>query len=334
MAAERALRSRFRFDYARPSREKRGIANAVAWCAAYAGWVTVLRLLVLTFVTYFVMNSNATKSARFEDISEAFGSNELTLVGISAAIFVIVLKLLNPITTTTTAEIFTPQRIEKNFLPGFFHGALVGSGLILAFLLSGLYRYLGFIVQFEDLHIQLPGIIVRVLAILGWVYCEEFVFRHKIMKYSAMLPFSFSSDPRRSERYAHVTAVLLTALIYCAVKMLQFDLGWMHLLTLFLASIALSMRTLADGDFAGGAGFWAAILIVFHPILSLPIFGNEFSGIVLVKHQAGLDEADAQAAMARFLGGGAGGPLSSFAFQLLLILDIVRGILRFRRSKN
>src|SRR3954470_22212802 len=114
MATERALRSRLRIDYARPARAKRGILNAVAWCAAYAGWVTVLRLLVLTFVTYFVMNSNAMKSARFEDISEAFGSNEITLVGISAAIFVIVLKLLNPITTTTTAEIFTPQRIEKN----------------------------------------------------------------------------------------------------------------------------------------------------------------------------------------------------------------------------
>src|SRR3954471_3863844 len=199
MATERALRSRIRVDYARPARAKRGFVNAVAWCAAYAGWVTVLRLLVLTFVTYFVMNSNAAKTARFEDISEAFGSNEITLIGLSAAVFVIILRLLNPITTTTTEEVFTPQRIEKNFLPGFFHGALVGSGLILAFLLSGLYRYLGFIIQFEDLHISLPGIVVRIAAILGWVYCEEFVFRHKILKYSMALPFSLSSDPRRAE---------------------------------------------------------------------------------------------------------------------------------------
>jgi hypothetical protein len=332
--AERVLKSRIRIDSARLPRA-RGLGAAIAWCAAYAGWVTVFRLLVLTFVTYFVMTSSASHSARFEDISEAFGSNELTLVGVSAMIFVIVLRLLNPITTTTTEEIFTPQRIEKSFLPGFFHGALVGSGLILAFLLSGLYRYLGFIVQFEDLHISLPGIVIRVIAVLGWVYCEEFVFRHKILKYSASLPFSLSSDPHRSAGLAQYAAIVTTSLVYCAVKMLQFDLGWMHLLTLFLVSAALSLRTLADGDFAGGAGFWAAVLIVFHPILSLPIFGNEFSGIVLVKHQTGLDlDPEAQAGMARFFSGGAGGPLSSFAFQLLLILDIVRGILRFRRSKN
>ena len=35
-------------------------------------------------------------------MSEAFGSNEITLIGLSAVVFVILLRLLNPITTTTT----------------------------------------------------------------------------------------------------------------------------------------------------------------------------------------------------------------------------------------
>jgi hypothetical protein len=343
-------RNRSRFERNRAHRY-RGLRAALGWCCSYAAWVAVLKLIVLTFVTYFVMTSSsslglglmmggadpgsALHSAKFEDISEAFGSNEVTLVGLSAVLFIFLLRVLNPITTTTTAEIFTPQRIEKNFLPGFFHGALVASGLILAFLLSGLYRYLGFILQFEDAHISLPSILVRALAIVGWVYCEEFIFRRQIQRHMASLPLSLSSDPVRAARLSQGLAIAFTAIAYCGVKRLQFDLGWTHLLTLFLASIALSVRALSEGDFAGGAGFWAAILIVFHPILSLPIFGNEFSGIVLIKHQGALDlDPDAQAATARFLGGGAGGPLASFAFQLLLILDIVRGILRLRRARE
>jgi hypothetical protein len=329
-----------RMEFSRPVRlgrtaQSKGLGEALAWITAYASWVTVLRLLVLTFVTYFVMTGAAAHNAKFEDISEAFGSNELTLVGLSAVVFLVILRLLNPITSTTTEEIFTPQRIERAFLPGFFHGALVGSGLILAFLFSGLYRYLGFIIQFEDAHLTLPGVLIRTAAILAWVYCEEFVFRGKILRYASAFPFAFSSDPHRARRVAQGVAIVATALVYCGVKYLQFDLGWMHLATLFLVSISLSLRALADGDFAVGAGFWAAILIVFHPILSLPIFGNEFSGIVLVKPQSGIDlDPDSQLAMARFFGGGAGGPLSSFAFQLLLILDIVRGILRIRRIGN
>src|SRR4051812_8476465 len=98
----------------RPNRTK-GFTQAILWSTAYAGWTTVLRLLVLTFVTYFVMNSTAAHTAKFEDISEAFGSNEITLIGLSAFIFLLILRLLNPITATTTEEIFTPQRIERCF---------------------------------------------------------------------------------------------------------------------------------------------------------------------------------------------------------------------------
>ena len=80
-----------RMEFSRPVRlgrtaQSKGLGEALAWITAYASWVTVLRLLVLTFVTYFVMTGAAAHNAKFEDISEAFGSNELTLVGLSVAI--------------------------------------------------------------------------------------------------------------------------------------------------------------------------------------------------------------------------------------------------------
>jgi hypothetical protein len=105
----------------------------------------------------------------------------------------------------------------------------------------------------------------------------------------------------------------------------------MHLVTLFLASLALFTRSISEGDFTRGAGFWAAILIVFHPLLSLPILGNEFSGALLIKYESVASAVDTASATHRFLTGGLGGPISSFAFQLVLILDIVRSILRQKK---
>ena len=62
------------------------------------------------------------------------------------------------------------------------------------------------------------------------------------------------------------------------------------------------------------------------------MLGNEFSGLLLVKYVgAGSGNLDPTT---RFFTGGAGGPLSSFAFQVLLILDIAQGILRYRRKSQ
>ena len=90
------------------------------------------------------------------------------------------------------------------------------------------------------------------------------------------------------------------------------------------------------------AGFWSALLIVFQPILSLPILGHDFSGWVLIKYQAIVPEAASDSFniiepastygdTIRFITGGAGGPLASFAFQLLLIFDILRGAIRYKK---
>jgi hypothetical protein len=189
-------------------------------------------------------------------------------------------------------------------------------GVILAFLMSGIYRFLGVFIQFDEASLAIPSVIVRFVGIAVWVYLEEYLFRRKIA--------------RHFREYRPAVSVLITAVGYCLIKILQFDIGWLQLITLFLVSVALSLRAFAEDDFAQGAGFWAALLIVFHPLLSLPVFGNEFSGVFLVKYQ-GDSNLVASGTLARLLTGGAGGPLSSFAFQFLLLLEIARGILKYRK---
>ena len=186
------------------------------------------------------------------------------------------------------------------------------------------------------------------IALAALVYCEEYLFRYKVASYLKDLPFLWSA--------------FWTALLFCLVKLIQFDLGLMHLVTLFLLSINLSFRAWkpAPGGFARSAGFWAAILIIFHPLLSLPIFGNDFSGALLVRYQpitqgttpptlgtltgqtpqpvsGSVPPSDTVSALThspsrsiRLFSGGAAGPLASFIFQLFLILDIGRSILKRR----
>jgi hypothetical protein len=289
----------------------RGLVPAAAYAVSYSVWVLGFRLVVLTLITYALMSSNS----RFQDISDAFAANELVLVGLGSLIFVVFLRLLNPMTSISTDEIFTSHRFERRFAPGFLSGAVLASGVVLAFLMSGLYRYLGFFVQFEEAPLAVANVGLRVLTLGCLAYCEEFVFRHKLM---GML----------RSRMPDVWAAVAIALLYCGVKALQFDLGLMHLISLFLLSLALSVRTVVDGDFARGAGFWTGLLVVFHTLLSLPVFGNEFQGVLLIRYQ---NLIEGESGTARFLTGGAGGPLSSFALQLIFVLDIAQGIYKNKK---
>ncbi len=281
-----------------------GILRGLGFTFAYSAWIAVFRLLSLTLITYFLMSSNT----RFQDISDVTAANEIGLAGLTALGFLLALRFLSPLISLSTSEIINWQRLQKRFMPGFFNGAVLASGIVAACILSGLYRYLGFFIQAEDGPIALGNSLLRSGSLLLMVYCEEFLFRQRIL-----------SAFRR--RIPDMAAALATSILYAAIKTTQFDLGVMQGFTLFLVGFSLAIRAMVDGDFARGAGFWAGLLLVFHPLLSLSVLGNDFQGLWLVKFEPGLLD---DTSTSRFLTGGAGGPLSSFAFQLILLIEIFR----------
>ena len=247
-------------------------------------------------------------NSRFQDISDTYASNELVLIALCTLGFVLLLRFLNPLTSTSTQEIFSPSRIEKRFLPGLFQGTVIALGIILAFVLSGFYRYLGVLIQPDEALLAIVSILVRIIAVIVFAYCDEFILRQKALSYfRRQLPVSY--------------AILLIALIGTGIKFLQFDLGFMQLTTLFLLGLSLGLRAINDGDFTRGAGIWAGVLLVFQPFLSLSVLGNDFQGIFLVKYEF---PSEAENEVARILTGGIGGPLSSFAIQMVLVFDIAR----------
>ncbi len=292
-----------------------GLLSALGYSALYAVWMFAFRLFVLTMITYFSISSRSTGS-KFQEISDAYGSNEVVFIGLGALFFVLILRSLNPLSSVATDEIITGHRVKRRFFPGSMHGTVLAIGFALAFLISGLYKYVGFFVQPDEGPLALAGVTIRIAALAILAYSEEFIFRYKILNH-------FRRD------MPDLPASVITALIYCGIKLIQFDLGIMQFTTLFLIAMVLAFRTVVDGDFGRAAGYWAGLLVVFHAVLSLPIFGNDFQGILLLRYQGEELSADTTS---RILTGGAGGPLSSAALQLLLFFSVIQLFLKHKKA--
>jgi hypothetical protein len=271
--------------------------------AAYGAWILVFRLMCLSFVVYFL--TRAGHPTTFEEINESFANNEISFIGLSSACFILLLRGLAPLIDREQSLLISWKSFRSSYVPGFLQGAVLALGIVAASLIIGSVRYVGFFVQIEDTPLAVLGIILRVGALLAIGLCDEYLFR----------PMAASVPAR----------ILAFSLLYCVVKLAQFDLSWMHFLTLFLFSTALAVRRLNEGGFLGGAGFISAILIIFHPFFSLPVFGSDFSGIFLLKYQN-------QAFLPSLISGGAGGPLSGVAFQAVLLIETLRSWISFKRS--
>jgi hypothetical protein len=279
--------------------------------AAYAAWSVGFRLLSLTLLTYFLISAKSS----FQDISDSYSANELTLLGLGTFCFILLLLALHPLTTTTREELVSGYRLEKQFIPGLLQGSILAVSLVLAFLIAGFYSYVGFFIQLEGFPLAMLSIVLRTSALLGLVVGEEYVFRQRIQNHL------------RSQ-YPDLTSVLLTSALYLGLKIIQFDLGWLQSFTLFLLSISLGLRALENIDVLRGAGYWAGLLLVFHPLLSLPVLGSEFQGVLTVKYDL---QSDSIGDGARWITGGLGGPLSSMGLQLILLADIANQFVKNKK---
>lgn len=320
----------------------------------YSIWTLLFRLLVISFITFFLIPLSSQlewlginhhwfegdeRLPRFEEISDIFSANELPLIGVSSLLFIVFLHLLNPLISVSTREFFSLKKFKQLYPSGALHGLVFAIALIFVFLFSGFYRFLGFYIQFDDLILSLPNLLIRISAIGLLIYCEEFLFRNRLLNHLRqgfqtlqthlhLKKATASTSRLRPE----LTAMIITSLAYCIIKWLQFDLGVMHTITLFLISMLLCIKALDSASepnsfFMHGAGFLTALLVIFHVFFSLPIFGNDYSGIIILKYYAGPDTEDAvERSTIRFLTGGAGGPFSSLAFQILLGIEVLRSL--------
>lgn len=286
--------------------------RALVLALAYLSWNAAFRLIVLSIVTYFMARSGST----FGEISETTNTNLILVCGVASLGFLFLLTQLNPLGTVARSEIVTGHLVEHRFYPAFLRGAAFACLFAFAGLLGGSYRYVGFFVQSDAPAIAILGLLFRAMSIILMVYADEFVFRNRFLTYVR-------------DRAHPIRTAVLGGLFYTLSKSFEFHLGWAHLITLALLGTALSLRAHLHRDFAEGAGLLAGFLMMAHCAFSLPIFGNESQGIILLRYDFRLD-VDAPAI--RFLTGGLGGPLSSVVIQAVILGDILRNLYREKKS--
>lgn len=310
----------------------------IQYVLGYWIWVWAIRLLALSLITYSLVapsssptQESTTPVPKFQDISDAFRSNEVSLMGLSAGLFLFFLFSLKPQSDRGSTDFGTlptlRQEVEHRFMPGFAAGAALAGMLAILMNLFGGYQYLGTFIRLSEAPIEIANIGLRMCALILLAISEEWIFRRSLGE--ALAEFQKRLLPNLSTPIELGPQVI--AILYCVTKSFQFELGWMHLLSLYLISLSLSYRTVLHGSFFNGAGFWAAALVVFQPLLSLPIFGNEFSGVLLLKFESHSPALGTLAPWSRLAFGGAGGPLASVAFQLLVLFDCAVSSWRIRR---
>jgi hypothetical protein len=286
--------------------------RALLLTASYLTWNAAFRLIILSLMLYLMQRSGST----FREISDTTATNQILVVGIASVSFLFILTHLNPISIVNRSEIITGNRIETQFYPSFLRGAVIACLFAFVGLALGYYRYIGFFVQSDAPAIALFGLLFRAVSIILMVYVDEFVFRGRFLAH-----LRDHVQPLRS--------IGLSALFYALSKSFQFHLGLAHLLTLALVGTSLSLRAHFHRTFADGAGLLAGFLVIAHCAFSLPIFGNESQGIILLQYDIRLD---IDAPIVRFLTGGLGGPLSSVAVQAVLLIDILRIVYQKKKS--
>ncbi len=281
--------------------------------ATYATWMGGCRLVVLTLVTYVFMATGG----HIQEISEVLGSNEVIVAAFASTGFVTLVRLLFPLSAISQEVLLDPERIEKRFIPGFLRGSVIMAAITCALLITDSYEYLGLLVNLDNFFGTFGIMALRTAALVAFVFCEEYLFRGKIQ--GAML-----------KRFSPAVSVAITSIAYCGIKTVLFELGTMQYLTLFLFSWLAGLIAIRDEDYGYGAGMLSGLFVVGNVILGLPVLGNEFSGVVLLRLRG--DWIPAQGALSYYLTGGVGGPLSGFVLQLVLLVQIAVVTYRMRNT--
>lgn len=278
----------------------------------YLLWIEIFLLMSQTVVMFVLARQNVS----IPEISEVFASNALFLATLGAILFTILLCAAYPLSETRLDMVISWDRIKRHWATGAVRGVALALGVGVTYVLFDLYSSLGFLIQVEDRTFLIFGFVMRCGALVLLTYCEEYIFRGKIL------------EKLRSE-FKSLYAIVAVSILYVVIKQVQFpELSLMQTLTLFLISLRLSLKSTLTGDFTAGAGEFAGLLVMLQLGMSLPVFGNEFQGLWMFQAHAkeGLDNQTA-----RLIGGGIGGPLSSLGLQVLLVFDVMRTLFRNKK---
>ncbi|MCM0606914.1 MAG: hypothetical protein KA715_12560 [Xanthomonadaceae bacterium] len=270
----------------------------------YLATYAVVRILFVSFLTYI----SIAPGTKLGDLSDALSNHELTISSLGSLLFILGSIALYPLVLLPRSKFLQRGFIFPYYFRSFTQGAWLALVFCLLFLVLGTYRYLGFFIHYEGAPLALLALIMRMSFLIALIYCDEYFFREQLLGKFVNL-----------SRTPLTNAVVLTSLLYVGLRAFQFDLGWMHAMTLFLIGIKLAQFRIEHQSFVHGAGWLSGLFVIIHVFFGLPIFGVEFPGVLLLKYSEPMNASRIDI----LLTGGGGGPLSSILLQLYLLGTIL-----------
>jgi membrane protease YdiL (CAAX protease family) len=204
------------------------------------------------------------------------------------------------------------RRAKEEFLRGLSSGLSVAFIYILVFAIAGAIIYLGTYITSAIGTPVFPLFFMDLLSLIVFIFCEEFLFRHKLLR-------------KIHERMSPMRAVLLTSGIYIALKYVQFQLVPLDYINLLLLNITLGFFYLKSGRAHRGLGFLSALYGALHSFAGLPLWTHSSPSFFLFKENT---------KMISSLSGGSAGPLSSLGLTSILLVFAIGAYISWKKSNS
>lgn len=205
------------------------------------------------------------------------------------------------------------DRVRKEeLLRGLSSGLLAALVFLVFFTAAGQISYLGVYITSTMGTPIFPLFFLDVAALATLLICEEFLFRHKILRalLGAMPPSG---------------AIVITSVLHTFVRHLQFQLTTFDYVNLFCLNLALGYFFLKSGKCQRGLGFLLALLCTLHNVAGLLLWGNESPSFFLFK---------ASPHASPLLSGGNFGPLGGAGLFGILLLFAFGSYLTWKREND
>jgi hypothetical protein len=205
------------------------------------------------------------------------------------------------------------DRIRKEELfRGLSSGLLAALVFIVFFTAAGQISYLGIYITSTMGTPIFPLFFLDLASLATLLVCEEYLFRHKILRtLLSRLPASSS--------------IVLVSALHTLVRHLQFPLLAFDYVNLFCLNIALGYFFVKSGKCQRGLGFLVMFLCMLHNFGGLLLWGNESPSFFLFK---------AAPHSSATVTGGTSGPLGGVGVFGILVLFAFGSYLTWKRERE
>lgn len=284
------------------------------WAFFSQGAITLLYTIIVYFISHSGIHENEFGTT-VHDVSSQFIFITLATASLAVAstLFYADRALYRSLPFWASAKSTKLNLESKSELwRGISSGLTLPIIFIFVFVFSRQVTYLGLYLTSAIGTPAFPLFFVNFFGLFILVVCEEFIFRHKILRYL-------------SQHLSPFLAILVTGIIYIAIKSIQFTLEWSDLLNLMLLNVSVGFFFLKHFRVHRGLGFLLSFYLSIHSICGLPLWGVQSPSLFLFK---------VSSKSSTFLSGGSLGPLAGLGITSILFFSCVGSYMSWKPDRR